>query len=149
MRFFQELFSNMTLWACVTAWFSAQALKVLIYYLIEKKWDLRRFLGLGGMPSSHSAVVCALSTVLGMTNGFDSPVFALCIVNAFVVMTDAAGVRRAAGKQAQTINRLVEELIEGMNNFNHETLKELLGHSPFEVIIGAILGVGIGLLFTL
>jgi acid phosphatase family membrane protein YuiD len=138
---FYELITNRVLMTCVAAWFIAQALKVLFYYILEKRWDLNRMFGLGGMPSSHSAVVCALATAVGVSRGFYSPEFAISFVLASVVMTDAAGVRRAAGKQAALINRIVKELIEEGKGLTHETLKELLGHSPFEVLIGALLGI--------
>jgi acid phosphatase family membrane protein YuiD len=136
-----EMLANRVLTTCVTAWFVAQVLKVVFYYLLERRWDLGRMFGLGGMPSSHSAVVCALSTAVGVSRGFYSPEFAIAFVLAAVVMTDAAGVRRAAGKQAALLNRIMRELTEEGKGLTHETLKELLGHSPFEVMIGALLGV--------
>ena len=138
---FYELIANRVLMTCLASWFIAQALKVLFYYFLEKRWDWGRFFGLGGMPSSHSSVVCALATAVGMSRGFYSPEFAIAFVLASIVMTDAAGVRRAAGKQAALINKIVKELTEGGMGLTHETLKELLGHSPFEVLIGALLGV--------
>ena len=138
---FYELIANRVLMTCVLAWFIAQALKVLFYYILEKRWDLTRMFGLGGMPRSHSAVVCALSTAVGVSRGFYSPEFAIAFVLASVVMTDAAGVRRAAGKQAALLNKIVRELTEEGRGLTQETLKELLGHSPFEVLIGALLGV--------
>lgn len=143
---FYEVLANRVLMTCVAAWFVAQALKVLFYYVLEKRWDLGRMFGLGGMPSSHSAVVCALATAVGVSRGFYSPEFAIAFVLAAVVMTDAAGVRRAAGKQAVLINKIVRELTMEGKGLTHETLKELLGHSPFEVMIGALLGVLIAVL---
>ena len=146
MRFFQELFRNRVLWAGATAWFAAQVLKVVFTALLEKRWDFSRLVGLGGMPSSHSAVVCALGTAVGVARGFFSVEFAICFMFAMVVMTDAAGVRRAAGKQAALLNRIVQDAMMSGKGFNNERLKELLGHTPFEVVIGALLGVLVGFL---
>lgn len=146
MRFFQEIAMNRVLLVGVVCWFVAQALKVVFHLIIEQKWDFSRFFGLGGMPSSHSAVVCGLATSVGLISGFYSPEFAISFVLAAVVMTDAAGVRRAAGKQAAALNRLMAELFDPEHGISYEALKELLGHSPFEVLIGALLGVLIGFL---
>jgi len=146
LRFFQELFRNRVLWAGATAWFAAQVLKVVFTALLEKRWDFSRLVGLGGMPSSHSAVVCALGTAVGVARGFFSVEFAICFMFAMVVMTDAAGVRRAAGKQAALLNRIVQDAMMSGKGFNNERLKELLGHTPFEVVIGALLGVLVGFL---
>ena len=141
MRFFTELISNRVLVVAVICWFVAQALKVVFTYIVERKWDFSRFFGLGGMPSSHSAVVCGLATAVGLAEGFYSSGFAVAVILACVVMTDAAGVRRAAGKQAALLNRIVQDMIANGRGLTYETLKELLGHSPFEVTIGALLGV--------
>ena len=146
MRFFQEIAYNRVLLATAVAWFVAQALKVPSFYLIERKWKLSRIFELGGMPSSHACSVCALAISVGIASGFNSASFAICCLLAAIVMTDAAGVRRAAGKQAQLLNRIVQDLFENGRGFNYESLKELLGHSPFEVLIGALLGVLIGFL---
>ncbi len=148
MRFFQEIIQNRVLLVAVLSWFSAQALKVVFYYIIERKWNFGRFWGLGGMPSSHSSVVCGLAASIGITSGFYSAEFAISLVLAAVVMTDAAGVRRAAGKQAAVINKIVQDMIANGSWLSHESLKELLGHSPFEVLVGALLGILIGLIVT-
>lgn len=142
MRIISELFANRVLWVGLCAWFIAQALKVVFTALIEKKWDLGRLFGLGGMPSSHSSVVCALGMAVGMSRGFYSVEFAICFMLAMVVMTDAAGVRRAAGQQAVVLNQLIKNMLPGGN----QRLKELLGHTPFEVLVGALLGILIGIL---
>ena len=147
MRFFQELFRNRVLWAGAVSWFIAQALKVVFTALLEKRLDFSRLIGLGGMPSSHSAVVCGLGTAVGVTRGFYSVEFAICFMFAMVVMTDAAGVRRAAGKQAALLNRIVQDAMLSGRGFATERLKELLGHTPFEVVIGALIGVLVGFLF--
>ncbi|MDL2206173.1 divergent PAP2 family protein [Eubacteriales bacterium OttesenSCG-928-N13] len=146
MQFFLELIHNRVLLAAISGWVAAQALKVVFHFLIEQEWDFKRFFGLGGMPSSHACVVCALATAVGISSGFNSANFAISTVLALVVMTDAAGVRRAAGKQAVVINRIAEDLFEKQRGFSYERLKELLGHSPFEVMIGALIGVLLGFL---
>lgn len=141
MQFFQELFSNRALLVGVAGWFVAQASKVIFPLILHGKLDLKRFFGLGGMPSSHSAVVAGVATAVGLQKGFYSVEFAIAFVLACIVMTDAAGVRRAAGKQAAVINRIVQDLMTDAHSVTYERLKELLGHSPFEVLIGALLGI--------
>lgn len=120
----------------------AQVLKVLLYILVNKKINFKIITTTGGMPSSHSAGVCGLATSVCLICGFDSVSFAIASGYAVVVMYDAAGVRRAAGKTAATLNRLVRDLSEQNKEPNpYEVLKELLGHTPKEVVCGAILGV--------
>lgn len=138
-----QIFSNRSILAAVLAWAIAQGTKIVLTFFQKDKLDLSRIYGSGGMPSSHSALVMALSFHLGKNYGFDSPYFAIAIVLAMVVMYDAAGVRRAAGKQAALLNLLT---------YNHELapkeqLKELLGHTPLEVIAGAILGIVVGMVY--
>ncbi len=148
MRYIQELLSNRVLWIGVIAWFGAQLMKIILNGIIEKRWEFSRlFFGLGGMPSSHSAVVTSIATAVGIARGFYSVEFAISTFFAFIVMTDAAGVRRAAGRQAVVLNKIVQDMISGGKNLSSEKLKELLGHTPFEVIIGALLGILIALLF--
>lgn len=131
---------NVIFWNALLAWGIAQILKVLFELRHHKKLNLRRLVGAGGMPSSHSAFVSALTTGIGMEEGWSSPITALAVVFALIVMYDAAGVRLAASKQAATLNKIIDELFaEG--EFHHERLKELLGHTPVEVIIGALLGI--------
>ena len=149
MRYIQEILSNRVLWIAVTAWFAAQFAKIIFTSIMEKRWTWdwsRLFFGLGGMPSSHSAVVTSLATSIGIAKGFYSPEFALSAMLAFITMTDAAGVRRAAGRQAVVLNKIVQDMITGGKSPTTEKLKELLGHTPFEVVIGALLGILIGLL---
>ncbi|MEF9895580.1 MAG: divergent PAP2 family protein [Clostridia bacterium] len=141
MNFFEQIMGNRALMVGVVGWFVAQALKVVFTYILERRWDFGRFFGLGGMPSSHSAVVCGVAVAVGIECGFYSAEFAVAFVVAGVVMTDAAGVRRAAGKQAALINQMVQDLRQNGQGFTYEKLKELLGHSPFEVLMGALLGV--------
>lgn len=139
---FRGFSQNTVFWNAFTAWAVAQVLKGFFSYYRYKRLDIRRFVGAGGMPSSHSAFVSALATGVGQTEGWASPVTALAVVFALIVMYDAAGVRLAASKQAITLNKIIDELFaEG--EFKQERLKELLGHTPFEVIIGALLGISI------
>ncbi len=133
-------------WICASAWFAAQFLKVLLYYLQTKKVDLGLFFSSGKMPSSHSAFVSALTMSVGLTDGFESNLFAVCLVFSFIVMYDAAGVRRAAGEHAAVINIIIEN-IENQGIKIDGRLKELLGHSPIEVISGAILGIVVALAY--
>jgi len=141
MSFFQELMSNRVFLAGFAGWFTAQALKVVFTLILERRLDFYRFFGLGGMPSSHSAVVCGVATATGLQEGFYSVEFALAFTLASIVMTDAAGVRRAAGRQAALLNKLVQDLVVSGPGPHYERLKELLGHSPFEVLVGALLGI--------
>ena len=140
---FNDFLRNTPLWAAIVSWFAAQALKVIILLVTEKKLDISRMYGSGGMPSSHSALVCALAASMAKTYGAESPFFAVSAVFASVVMYDAAGVRRAAGKQAQVLNWLLN-----LNGYSYmEQLKELLGHTPLQVFAGALLGILVGIIF--
>lgn len=129
----------------IISWFAAQVLKVILVLISSKRLDFGRFIGSGGMPSSHSALVCSLTTAIGCTEGMSSGLFAVCVVFSLVVMYDAAGVRRAAGQQAKILNRLVEMWGKEKYSETEKKLKELLGHTPKEVFAGAVLGVAIGL----
>ena len=126
-------------------WFGIQAFKVIYDLVTTHKFKFKRILGAGGMPSSHSAVVVSLATLIGKNQGVDSPLFAVALILAFVVMYDAAGVRRAAGKQAQLLNKIIETpgLTTGQVS---EKLVEVLGHTPIQVIVGAIIGIIVGIL---
>ena len=137
---FIALLNNHHLLISIFSCLSAQALKVFIGYTYTKKLDKSLFFGTGGMPSSHSALVVSLATSIGIAEGLHSPLFALALVFALIVMYDAAGVRRAAGKHAEVINVLVERL-QNIGITADEKLKELLGHSPIEVVIGALWGI--------
>jgi acid phosphatase family membrane protein YuiD len=126
------------------AWAIAQVLKVCIISVRKRHLDLRVLAETGGMPSSHSAIVAALTTTIGRLNGVTSDVFAIALIFSVVVMYDAQGVRRAAGLQAAILNRLVDDLMARQGI--HETrLRELLGHTPVEVLVGAALGIAVGL----
>ncbi|MBQ9314607.1 MAG: divergent PAP2 family protein [Clostridia bacterium] len=134
-----KLWNNQCLWIPIITWFVVQTIKVIVELAKNKKIDIRRWWGSGGMPSSHSAFVSSLATAIGLTEGFDSAVFAMSIALAAVVMYDASGVRRAAGKQAKILNQLIES--EGKNINVQEKLIELLGHTPLEVYVGALIGI--------
>jgi len=123
-----------------------QLLKVMGYYLKERKINLRRVTEPGGMPSSHSAAIVALCTVVGFEAGIDSMVFAVTFLLSLVIMYEAAGVRRSAGEQAEVLNRMLEEFYHG-RRVSEARLRELLGHTPFEVLVGAAMGFLAGFLF--
>jgi acid phosphatase family membrane protein YuiD len=139
------MFRGSILWISVFAWIIAQSLKILLNYIQTKKINWKLFLSSGGMPSSHSAFVSSITMSVGLREGFESNLFAVSLIMSLIVMYDAAGVRRAAGKQASVIN-LITENIERLGIEIDEHLKELLGHTPTEVFAGAILGVAISLL---
>ena len=127
-------------------WFCIQAFKVVYDLVKTKKFNFKRILGAGGMPSSHSAVVTSLAAMLGKDYGLDSGIFALSVIFAFVVMYDAAGIRRAAGKQAKLLNKIVETPdLTGIQVT--EKLVEVLGHSPTQVFVGAMIGILVGIIF--
>lgn len=139
--FFYDLWRNKVLICAILGWIIAQCLKVIFILIREKRLDISRLVGSGGMPSSHSAFVSAMATAVGVTDGFDSAEFAMAFVVAFIVMYDASGVRKAAGEQAKVINDIQEMIFENAPVY----LKELLGHTRLEVIIGCIVGVAVSL----
>lgn len=141
--YFEEFMANRPIWAAIVSWTIAQVLKIILTLIEEKKLDITRMYGSGGMPSSHSALSVALAFSVGKNFGFDKPSFAVALILAFIVMYDAAGVRRAAGQQAAAINILFSH--NGMKL--EEQLKELLGHTPLQVFMGAILGIVVGLVY--
>ena len=133
---------NVAIIACLIA----QILKVIITLIVEKKFKIGKLFENGGMPSSHSALVVALTTAIGRVCGVSSPYFAISAVFALVVMFDAAGVRRAAGEQAKILNYMMENWRETTPEIFGQKLRELLGHTPKQVIIGALLGFAIGII---
>ncbi len=133
---------NVTLFAFLLA----QILKIFFVLIVKKKLDIRRLIGSGGMPSSHSATVACLATSVGKVAGTASPLFAVAVVFAFIVMYDASNVRRAAGEQAKILNYMMEHWDETTPELFGQQLKELLGHTPIEVFCGAGLGIVIGLI---
>lgn len=140
MTFFNEIVKNEVFNVAFTSWFIAQALKVILTLLTQRKFDLYRFVGSGGMPSSHSSIVMGLSTSVGLKTGWDSVAFAISLVFALIVMYDAAGVRRAVGKQARILNGMLEDMHKH-KHIQEKRLKELVGHTPVEVFAGALLGI--------
>jgi len=143
MVFFEEILQNRLLWIAVIAWFAAQFIKILFELWRKRKIRLSLLMSSGGMPSSHSSFVTAITTTIGLDQGFDSPIFALSTIISLVVMYDASGVRRAAGTQAKVINELIANL-ENSGVKLDKKLKEMLGHTPIEVLAGALLGILIG-----
>ncbi|MBI4789069.1 MAG: divergent PAP2 family protein [Chloroflexi bacterium] len=135
-----DLLANRVAQATFFAWAIAQLLKVLIELIWRRKLNLRLLTSAGGMPSSHSATVCALATAIAMHDGMTSSLFAVSLVLATVVMYDAAGVRRAAGIQARILNQIIDELFQG-HPISETRLRELLGHTPVQVVVGAALGI--------
>ncbi|OIP41913.1 acid phosphatase [Candidatus Desantisbacteria bacterium CG2_30_40_21] len=129
------------------AWLVAQLLKVIIYAARNKKFNFKLLLGSGGMPSSHSATVMALATAIGRTQGWESPMWIVTLTFAIIIMTDAVGVRRAVGQQATILNKMLDEFCTD-GKIGETRLKELLGHTPVEVIVGALLGIGMAIVFT-
>lgn len=140
-----DIIHNRVLVSAIVAWAIAQLLKVIIVALTSKRFDYTRFVGSGGMPSSHSALVMALTTKVGIVEGFKSTSFAMALCFALVVMYDAAGVRRAVGIQARILNNIMNDISQ-KKPLEEKKLKELLGHTPVEVFAGAMLGIAIGII---
>jgi uncharacterized protein len=132
--------SSSPLFHALACGFLVQMSKVLTFLVREKRINVRRFVETGGMPSSHAASVCALSTCVGLREGVGSVLFGVVLFFSLIVMYDAAGLRRAAGRQATLLNRILHEHIQ-LPGPPHERLRELLGHTPIEVLVGAIIGV--------
>ena len=127
-------------------WFGIQLFKLIYDLVVTKKFNFKRILQAGGMPSSHSAVVVSLTTMIGKEEGITSPLFGIALIFSFIVMYDAAGVRRAAGKQAKLLNKIVET--PGLTGVEvSERLVEVLGHTPVQVFVGAFIGFLVGIIF--
>lgn len=135
-----ELWSNDTLWVPLSAAVGVQLYKFLFEWVLRRDFDLRVLVRSGGMPSSHSAMITSLASAIGFKQGLHSETFALSVVLAFIVMYDATGVRQAAGKQAKVLNQIIRELFSGQP-VSEEELKELIGHTPVEVFVGAAIGI--------
>ncbi len=142
--FFVEAYRNKILMTTLSAWMIAQTIKVVVGVFRLKKFDFRLFIGSGGMPSSHAAGATCLATSVGLECGFDSAYFALAFAFAIVVMFDAQGVRRSTGKQAGILNKIMDD-IYWRGKIQELRLRELIGHTPVEVIIGGFLGIAIAL----
>jgi len=126
-------------------WLGIQIFKVITDLIKTRRFNFKRIMGAGGMPSSHSAVVTSLATMIGKNQGVNTPIFGIAMIFALVVMYDAAGVRRAAGKQAKLLNKIVET--PGLTGIQvSEKLVEVLGHTPMQVVVGAVLGIIVGLI---
>lgn len=145
MNDFMAFVQNKYIYVPFFLWFGIQLFKLIYDLVTTKKFNFKRIMGAGGMPSSHSAVVAGIATLIGKYEGVDSSIFALAFIVAFVVMYDACGVRRAAGKQAELLNKLIET--PGLTGVEvSEKLVEVLGHTPIQVIAGALIGVVVGLI---
>jgi len=150
MNFVIELLRNEILMSSALSWGLAQVIKTIIHLILTKEFVPERLIGSGGMPSCHSATVCALTTSIVINEGIHSPFFAMSAILAIIVMYDARGVRRETGIQATVINEIiaiVEKL--GADVTYDEKLKEFVGHTPLQVLVGAILGVIIALIYCL
>lgn len=142
MTFFQELTGNQVLVSAITGWIVAQVLKTIIDVGLNHSFHVERLVGSGGMPSSHSATVCALTTSSGLRYGIGSFEFAVSFILAMVVMYDAIGVRQETGKQAKVLNNLLfENLLKLDAVVLQDKLKEYVGHTPIQVVAGAVLGI--------
>jgi len=150
---FKSLFENIIFLAPAVSWFTAQAIKVIIHIMNHRQSRLQDVIETaiwrtGGMPSSHSAVVCSLTTSVGFSEGISSNLFIFCIWFAMVVLRDALGVRRAAGLQAKALNNLGRQFAEKTDT-DFQAVKEIQGHTPQEVMVGAFLGIFIAMVFAL
>jgi acid phosphatase family membrane protein YuiD len=141
---FLDIFQNKVFIACMLGWFTAQAFKIPSEYLRSRRWMWTMFFAPGGMPSSHSAMMVAGSLSVGLYHGFDNPLFGIAVAITMIVTYDAAGVRRQAGMHAERINLLFEELLKG-HMWDENELKEVIGHTPLEVIGGILLGLLVGI----
>lgn len=146
MQDFATILDNHVLIVAISASLISQVIKLFVEVFRHKKFNLRVLVGTGGMPSAHSAMVSALATGVGQESGWNSNEFAIATMFAVIVMYDAAGVRQAAGKQARILNQIIDELFQEGHKFNEDRLKELLGHTPFQVIVGLFLGIAIACL---
>ncbi len=149
MGFFGELAHNYMLLCGVIAYFAAQIFKILITLIRDKRLDMALIFASGGMPSSHSSTVAALCIASARLYGVGSPWFAVTLILASIVMYDAAGVRRQAGEHAKVLNQLLQDLTSGDQKRTEEGLKELIGHTPLQVVMGAILGIIVPLLIPI
>ncbi len=141
-----SIINNDILFTALIGWLVAQVMKVILVCFTYKKLDFTRLVGSGGMPSSHSSITMSLTMSVGFVHGFDSALFAICMILSFVVMYDASGVRRSAGQMAVVLNKMVEEWEHGTFDNTDKKLKELLGHTHLEVVAGAILGILIAII---
>ena len=141
--YLNQLISNRILVGGIIGWASAQIIKTIIFLIVNRKLQLERLVGDGGMPSAHSTTVTSVAMLAGLELGFDSPIFAVAAIMAIVVMHDAMGVRLETGKQAKVLNDMMDlfEKMNGAELSNQQKLKEFVGHTPLQVICGAVLGI--------
>jgi hypothetical protein len=150
LQFLKDLVSNEVLMSAALSWALAQVIKTIIHLCLTKKFVAERLIGSGGMPSCHSAAVCALTTSLVINEGVSSYLVAIAGLLSIVVMYDATGVRRETGNQAKVLNEFIELFQKnGSELSNDEKLKEFVGHTPFQVLMGALLGIGFACLYCL
>ena len=151
MQYLSDFIHNRVLIISICSWMMAQIIKTIIDVIINREWNPERLVGSGGMPSCHSATVCAMATSSGMIYGLQSFEFAVSCILAVIVMYDARGVRRETGNQAVLLNHMMDyfntlESPQKKIEFNQEKLKELIGHTPLQVVVGALLGVCMALI---
>ena len=139
-----DIFQNKVFIACMLGWFTAQTLKIPAEYLRSRRWLWTMFFAPGGMPSSHSSMMVSGTLSVGLYHGFDNPLFGIAVAITMIVTYDAAGVRRQAGMHAERINLLFGELLKG-HIWDEKELKEVIGHTPLEVVGGIILGLLVGI----
>lgn len=154
MQLIKDLFSvNEILTVSLLGWFVAQVLKTIINFILLGKFQLERMWGDGGMPSAHSATVCAMAIVTGRSAGISSPIFAVACVVAIITMHDAMGVRHETGEQAKVLNQMIDQWIEVSEKnapfLQNMHLKEMVGHTPLQVVAGFLVGLVVGLLYPL
>ena len=154
MQFIHEILSvNQILTASLLSWFVAQVLKTIINFVLLGKFQLERMWGDGGMPSAHSATVCAMAIVTGRSAGIASPIFAVACVVAIITMHDAMGVRHETGEQAKVLNQMIEEWIDISEKnspfLQNMHLKEMVGHTPLQVMAGMVVGIVVGCLYPM
>lgn len=146
MNIFITILTNKIFYGTVFSWFFAQLIKVFFYLYKRKKFNFYWLIDSGGMPSAHSAYVSCLTTMIGLKCGFDTPIFTFVLCFSIIIIVDAAGFRRAAGKQAKTLNEIIKNINQGQK-IQYAKVKELLGHTPIEVFIGTLLGIILGVIF--
>ena len=156
MNTIRQMFGNYCLNVALISWLTAQVLKTIFTFISTRKLNLERMVGAGGMPSAHSALVCSLTVAIARTVGVSSPEFALSFLVACVVMYDAMGVRRSAGEQAKVLNKIIftwekrqEDTDQDEDEMFKKDLKESLGHTPLEVLGGALLGILVAMVVSL
>jgi len=147
MSVIKEIFSNTIFISAIVGWSLAQFIKIFLGVVREKKFNFKWLIETGGLPSAHASGMCALATSVGLEEGFSSPIFAISLVLALITMFDAQTVRRSVGEQAEILNKMLDDLY-WKRKIGEDKIKEFWGHTPLEVLIGAIMGVLIGLIVS-